>query len=652
MARAANTYSSTWVSTDQSAHTVSQQLRRYGSSTESADYSMKHWARRGTSSPPTGNEDQQTITANPPGTNWKNWTETDYACDTTYYWRCYAEFYNILGGLITTKSGIINSFLTYAADPTVGTPSLSGATSSTVTVDGSWTPATVETTVNILVQYKKTADSTWSEEAGDGSTGTGYTSRAITQVLVSGLDAETSYDFRLVCYRSGTSNTTQTYYGNTATTSTIADTPTVTTDPASASHGSATLNATVDHNTVDGALSWRYIDTASYSAPPDDAQGTEVAYGGNPITADGSGSVGISGLTSETGYTFWAIYDPTGAESTVFGAAATFTTSVSPLEKAAEEDHMITQYVDAVYGATQLITFALRSPSGTSSNDFYVGTAPVVATDSEVWLDGVSDGELDNAITQVADSSIAGVGNILYKFTLSAAQATASVTDIFIKDATATEAFRDHHIQVRTKQNLSVINVDASNMTNTTAVTYTGIGTGHGLSAVGGATGMDINGILGEHIQYKGTVATYTNTTTITLAATAPAVTSELVGSVILFNGGTGKGQARTITAYTSGRVATLNKAVTTALNGTTTYIVIPAYEVWKMSPGVELAALPTIASNYADMLQFNFQRFAYGRTQTATAFTMYEDDDATAFATAAVDDDQTTQTHNIMVDA
>ncbi len=70
-----------------------------------------------------------------------------------------------------------------------------------------------------------------------------------------------------------------------------------------------------------------------------------------------------------------------------------------------------------------------------------------------------------------------------------------------------------------------------------------------------------------------GFVAVYTNTTTITLDATeAPATTDFYVGEMIVFTHGTGAGQAREITAYTSGRVVTMSPALTTALDTTTTW--------------------------------------------------------------------------------
>ena len=70
----------------------------------------------------------------------------------------------------------------------------------------------------------------------------------------------------------------------------------------------------------------------------------------------------------------------------------------------------------------------------------------------------------------------------------------------------------------------------------------------------------------------EGFVATYTNTTTITLDAGAVATTDYYLGKQIIFTHGTGQGQSREITGYTSGRVVTMSPALTTAIDTTTTY--------------------------------------------------------------------------------
>ena len=69
-----------------------------------------------------------------------------------------------------------------------------------------------------------------------------------------------------------------------------------------------------------------------------------------------------------------------------------------------------------------------------------------------------------------------------------------------------------------------------------------------------------------------GYVATYTNTTTITLDSLAVGTADYYLEMLIVFTNGTGTGQTREITAYTSGRVCTLSPALITALDTTTVY--------------------------------------------------------------------------------
>lgn len=70
----------------------------------------------------------------------------------------------------------------------------------------------------------------------------------------------------------------------------------------------------------------------------------------------------------------------------------------------------------------------------------------------------------------------------------------------------------------------------------------------------------------------EGLVATATSTTTITLDTGAVATTDYYKGNLIIFTHGTGKGQSREITAYTSGRVVTMSPALATAVSTDTIY--------------------------------------------------------------------------------
>ena len=104
----------------------------------------------------------------------------------------------------------------------------------------------------------------------------------------------------------------------------------------------------------------------------------------------------------------------------------------------------------------------------------------------------------------------------------------------------------------------------------------------------------DVHVSLSDADQAQGFVATYTNTTTITLDAAAVATTDYYLGSLIVFTHGTGAGQVREITGYTNGRVVTMSPALAAALDTTT---------VWHVQAAVPGADISTILAtvNHAD---------------------------------------------------
>lgn len=303
------------------------------------------------------------------------------------------------------------------------------------------------------------------------------------------------------------------------------------------------------------------------------------------------------------------------------------------------------------YGVATTVTFTLRSPSATDSDTFYYATGDagdaLAQGDCFIFKDGAYDSTADNAPAEVTST---GNEVSIYTLQLSATEMSAGFVDVIVADQSAT-AFRDAHIRVFTEINLGNVDIDASQNTNTSALKLTGIGTGHGLEAIGGATGNDIEGVLGNHVLDSGTTAAGTGTS-VTLPATASASNDYYNGAIILLHSGTGAGQARVITDYVgSTKVGTLNKAWVTAPGAAGEYVIIPGTDPWAVSPGAELSAMPTKTSAYADLLQFLFQRFAYKRTQTATAFNMYNEAGDTAVFDATLSDDATTQTHGVMDD-
>ncbi|KKN20057.1 hypothetical protein LCGC14_0939510 [marine sediment metagenome] len=93
----------------------------------------------------------------------------------------------------------------------------------------------------------------------------------------------------------------------------------------------------------------------------------------------------------------------------------------------------------------------------------------------------------------------------------------------------------------------------------------------------------DVHVSLSDADQAQGFVATYTNTTTITLDTAAVGITDYYLGSLIVFTHGTGAGQVREITGYTSGRVVTMSPALATALDTTT---------VWHVQAAISAAVI------------------------------------------------------------
>ncbi len=544
------------------------------------------------------------------------------------------------GGCSGTANGATLYKRTKAMVATAQTPGSASVTATTATIDCDYTPNVNESSCSAQLKYKKTADSTWTSAGSPKTTG-GY-SQINESEAITGLDGETQYQVKLVITR-GTQNDTS-LTSAIASFTTLADTPEVTTDAATGvTSDTASLNATVDHNTKDGDLSWRY-DTSD-PGTADDTSGTEVAYAGNPITEDGSGAYGISSLTHETKYYFWAIYEPDVGDKT-YGAILDFTTETDPSVEAKESEMLPVFQYDRKWGIATTVFFTLPSPAGTSSDRLYDGAAVWAAGECKV-TGVVYDDDSTPTVTAEAntDSEPAReAATNLYRLDLAAGEMEHD--ELYITIVDDTPAHRDITLFVRTHQMLSTIDVDASSKaTNTTAVTYTGNGTGAGMDCTGGATGKDLDANINNHVLDAGTLQSYDSSTTVTLAATAPGVADGLNGAVILFNGGTGADQARTIIDDDGSQQVTLNKALTSALDGTTTYIIIPGDDVWAISPVTELAAIPTKASTTMQLLQGIFQRFFYQREQTATVQTLRKEDDSTSLGTATVSDNGTTQT-------
>jgi len=153
-------------------------------------------------------------------------------------------------------------------------------------------------------------------------------------------------------------------------------------------------------------------------------------------------------------------------------------------------------------------------------------------------------------------------------------------------------------------------------------------------------------------------IAAAVGAATITLAPSAPAVADTYVGHTVYISGGTGVGQARIITAYTAGRVATVSPAWTTALGADSIYKILPVGQVRVNSVLNDAITAAALAPAAIDAATFAADVDAEARswvglaaanldTQLAdlptvaevTARTLVAADYATAAALAVVDD-------------
>lgn len=555
-------------------------------------------------------------------------TPTNLVADENYKFRAYAFFElnwgDVFGNTLTAR--------TAAMVAATGAPTNSAVTSSTATIACNYTPRVLRSTCSAQLQYKKNTDADWTNAGSPQTTG-GYSEIPISRDIT-GLDSSTLYNTRLVITRGTINDTSLT--SSTVSFTTLAGEPEVTTDAAnSVASSSAVLNATVDINAgTSVTVYWKW----GTDNPP-----TQNTTASQSVSGDGSFNVSISGLSASTGYfaqAFVAFSTPTGTPNN--GSVVSFTTAADPAAEALLEDHVtIFDFNERKYGVESTFYFAVASPAATSSDRFFNAASPFVAGDVQISKDGGAFANVTNLPTRIGTTAIFSI-----VLTATEMQATTIVVQLVDQDG---PAFRDAALVIRTKIQIGQMDIDASQLTNTTALLATGVGSGHGISAVGGATGLDIDGVLGQHVMRFNT-ATAGGASTITLDASASTTNDYYNGALIMIVGGTGAGQARVITDYVGGTlVATVHKAWATNPANGSVFVILPGDDPWEVSPGAELAALPTYASSYAKMLQFMFQRFVYRRTETATVFTMYKDDATTSLATAAMSDNGTTQDHGEM---
>jgi hypothetical protein len=495
--------------------------------------------------------------------------------------------------------------------------------------------------------YKKSSESTWTN-AGTAGSETGYTTKTETEALT-GLTPSTQYQYKLVLTRDTSVTADNTVTSSISTFTTLANTPTVTTAAATGvGTNVATLNATVALGgyTDNCDVKWVY----KTSSPPEG--GTTVAYESNPIgAAETNPTYELDGLSASTEYFARAtVYWPTGTQSnSSAGGIVSFTTSANPAEDP-DEGFMLVYDYDRKYGvacngsAQAKLVFAAPDVAGDSHDRFINTAVPWGAGDVQVSKDGGAVAPIDALPGRIGSTP-------LYTATLTATEMAANDIYIYLVDADG-PAWRDVLLHVRTHLTLGTVDIDAATGTkaNTTAFKVTGYGSGHGLSAVGGDTGKDIDGyVSGPDLLYWGDNATGASASTIQLVTGGPyefpTVTDQFKGHIIVILDGTGEGQARSIKSYTSAGVVTVSSDFATSPSGTIEVAIIAAPTGLDTSPAAELSAMPDHDSSYAKMLQFLFQRFAYKRYQDGAQQILYKEDGAAVLASGSFEDNTTDQT-------
>ena len=588
-------------------------------------------------------------------------------CDETYYYDIKGTEYDSDYTTVLwsqTKSGSSKTLgKSDAATPVLDdAPTLDNATTTTIRVNNalgdSFTPKTSETSVTLYIQYKVTGagDETYANFSALNSSVTGYTDTAIGTDTVTGLTADTSYTFRYHLDRTGTSNGTTSYYSGESTLSTIPDVPDVTTNAATnvtagvsgvPNDGAATLNATVDRNGKTD-LEWRF---AYEETPTGGTYANATAWTASTAEPE-SVQLAIGSLTESDEYGYRVEVRWNSGADTDEGSEVTFTVPGDPLATAEDEDRMKVYEFDRKYGVATTVWFMVPDVA-TSSSDRFLTTVPATLftenADIRISKDGAAFADLDTWNPGTTSPLQITAGEPLYSIPLTATEMEANEIDIVISDNTGTAAFRDTHIRIRTELQLGNVDIDAATGTkdDTTAFKVTGYGAGHGIEAVRGATGYDIQGVLERHVIESGTFQATPGSSSAKLASTANANNDVYNGDILVaWYSATGENeQARLIADYDgSTKVATVDSAWIGS-NPTTgdKYIILPGQRVWNQTRAAELSSVPTATGTYGDKLQMLYQRFAYKVDQTATQQTWYKST-GTSYATKTVSDDGTTQ--------
>lgn len=537
----------------------------------------------------------------------------------------------VVGQGFVTGSVVVTKTLSVPA--TASAPSVGSITANSASVQCNYVPNVTVSVATAQLQYKRTIDSEWINFAAPKSDAGGYVTATIGAHTLTGLLSSTSYDVRVLITRTTIDNPTVSGAATSFVTA-PGEAEVTTTAASSVTANTAQLNATVVINAGTSVqVFWKW----GTDNPP-----TQNTTASQAVPTDGAYSVGITGLVGSQTYFFqpFVTFD-TPAGSPNEGLVLSFMTPADPALEAAEEAHMHIYEYDGKYGQAAAFLFTLSAPAS-SSSDRLVTTVPgtlFAAGDIKISKDGGAFANATNTPTQVAAS------NPLYSLSLTAAEMQGDQIIVQIVDQDG-PAFRDAVIYVRTKLKIGQIDADASQLTNASGMVLTGQGTGHGLEAIGGATGFDFKGIISEHFQRVSVCQANVDGTKAKLDAGASATNDYYNGSVLTCVDGVGAGQSRVIIDYDgTTKEATLDSSMATILTTGSVVLISGGDRTWDLSPAAELAAVPGSTASYGSKMQFLFQRFAFKITQTATLQTWFKANSSTTLASRSVDDDGVTQT-------
>lgn len=296
----------------------------------------------------------------------------------------------------------------------------------------------------------------------------------------------------------------------------------------------------------------------------------------------------------------------------------------------------------APYGAAY--TFDLGFEDGATADELYIGT-DFAAGDVKISKDGGALASATNLPAQVTGSQPG------YTLTLTAAEMQASRVAVYMRDASAA-AWRGVVVNIITREAYASLVIDATAIGgNVSAVTYQGVGTGHGLVVVGGPTGGQglaaQGGLNGSGISATAGAGNATGFLGLgTGTGQGIQGTGGPTGSGIAGAGGatSGAGILGTAQAGNSNGISGIGFGNGHGLAGTAG-AGGKVCNLFDTIQGGEPTTKPSSTYTYGQILQAVQRRFYNKMTQTTSTQIQYRDDGVTVLTQMAVSDDGVTQT-------